>query len=158
MDNDLLALLKTDLQNARLLATLLDSERTELESRRYESLSALMRRKAELLAALEKNNERVRQLLSDTGFSHDSQGILAYCETLDRTAGTDTASQFRELQTRLTHCREMNLINASIVHRTKLHTGTLLDILRGKKAGQSLYTAEGSSSANPAIPRTLGSA
>ena len=146
-------LLKKDLQNTSLLAKLLTEEKGLLEKRNVELLSHTLRKKAELLAAIEKNDALCQKLLGNMGFSADRQGLLAWCKTQD----PKIEALFLELQQNLHSCREMNLVNAAIVHRSKLNTGKLLDILKGKTTGSGLYNPIGSTRMS-SESRTLGNA
>ena len=53
---------------------------------------------------------------------------------------------------------DMNLVNAAIVHRSKLNTGKLLNILKGRQGVTGLYTPMGAPGATDDDSRTLGNA
>ncbi len=160
-------LLAEDLQKTALLVELLGEEKQQLEQRELEALSSILHRKAQLLATIEASSTACQQFLAEAGFAGDRQGLLDCCQEVDRieAQGSDASAQsrasavalFEQLQQNLQHCRDLNLVNAAIVHRSKLNTGKLLDILRGKTDSNTLYNPVGDTS-NHGESRPLGSA
>ena len=89
-------LLEKDLQNTVDLQSLLRAERTQLEARDIGALSRTLIEKAELLAAIEQNDEARRKLLVLHGYPLDNKGMRRFCaespqrrNTLRSTTGTD---------------------------------------------------------------------
>lgn len=131
-------LLEKDLQNTVDLENLLRAERGHLESRDIGALSRTLIEKAEVLAAIEQNDEARRKLLVQQGYPADNQGMRRFCSESPR--GVSLYDQLRE---QIAQCAALTNINGAIVHRSRLNTRHVLDILRGKGTQSSLYTSAG---------------
>mgnify|MGYP001581475856 CR=1 FL=1 len=131
-------LLEKDLQNTVDLENLLRAERAQLESRDIGALSRILIEKAEVLAAIEQNDEARRKLLVQQGYPADNQGMRRFCSESPR--GVSLYDQLRE---QIAQCAALTNINGAIVHRSRLNTRHVLDILRGKGTQSSLYTSAG---------------
>ena len=131
-------LLEKDLQNTVDLGSLLRAERTQLEARDIGALSRTLIEKAELLAAIEQNDEARRKLLVLHGYPLDNKGMRRFCA--ESTRGVTLYDQLRE---QIAQCAALTNINGAIVHRSRLNTRHVLDILRGKGTQSSLYTSVG---------------
>lgn len=145
------ALIESDLANTQALCQLLQEERQQLEARNLEALQHLLLQKTRLLAAIESNGNSCKSLLQQAGFPGTRQGMSEYCRQLDLTV------PFTALQDSLRKCKELTLINGAIVHRSKINTMKIIDILRGIPTGSGLYTHAGES-AHATEFRSLGNA
>ncbi|MDO9317083.1 MAG: flagellar protein FlgN [Gammaproteobacteria bacterium] len=132
-------LLEKDLQNTVDLENLLRAERTQLEARDIGALSRTLIEKAEVLASIEQNDEARRKLLAQHGYPADNKGMRRFCSESPR--GVTLYDQLRE---QIAQCAALTNINGAIVHRSRLNTRHVLDILRGKGTQSSLYTSAGS--------------
>ncbi|MDP2139349.1 MAG: flagellar protein FlgN [Gammaproteobacteria bacterium] len=137
-DQNLHKLLEKDLQNALNLENLLRAERAQLESRDIGALTRTLSEKAEVLAAIERNDESRRSMLKALGLPNDSQGMRQYCA-----ASAEGPALYDELRQRISLCAGLIEINGAIVHRSRLNTRQVLDILQGKAAQADLYTRKG---------------
>lgn len=131
-------LLEKDLQNTVDLENLLRAERAQLEARDIGALSRTLIEKAEVLAAIEQNDEARRKLLVQQGYPADNKGMRRFC--FESEHGVALYDQLRE---QIAQCAALTNINGAIVHRSRLNTRHVLDILRGKGTQSSLYTSVG---------------
>jgi flagellar biosynthesis/type III secretory pathway chaperone len=136
--NTLHRLLQDDLQNTLELEALLREERQQLAQRDINNLNKTLMLKAELLAKIENNDAARKKILDAEGYPVNNEGMKQFC--LDHAAD---ASVFDDLQTKLRQCAELTDINGAIVHRSKMNTRQVLDILQGKVARSSIYTNQG---------------
>jgi flagellar biosynthesis/type III secretory pathway chaperone len=136
--NTLHRLLQDDLQNTLELEALLREERQQLAQRDINNLNKTLMLKAELLAKIENNDSARKKILDAEGYPVNNAGMKQFC--LDHAAD---ASVFDDLQTKLRQCAELTDINGAIVHRSKMNTRQVLDILQGKVARSSIYTNQG---------------
>ena len=136
-DKSIQSLLEKDLHNAESLAALLLSERDQLASRDIDALNKTLMEKAQLLAAIEGNDDSRRKMLASFGRSADNNSLRDYCDK----AGFGTL--YEALQRRLKTCADLTDINGAIVHRSRLSNRHVLDIMQGKSAQTSVYTSQG---------------
>ncbi|MDT8428274.1 MAG: flagellar protein FlgN [Pseudomonadales bacterium] len=144
-------LIENDLANTEQLSQLLKNERLQLETRNLEALQSLLQQKTELLASIERNGKACKNLLQQAGFPGTRQGMKEYCQQLG------LEDSFTALQDNLRKCKELTLINGAIVHRSRINTLKIIDILRGIPTGAGLYTHAGES-AHATEFRSLGNA
>lgn len=131
-------LLEKDLQNTMNLENLLRAEREQLECRDIGALSKTLIVKAEILAAIEHNDEARRKILASSGYPADNQGLKQYCT--DSEQGVDA---LEALHLQLRKCAELTDLNGAIVHRSRINTRQVLDIMQGKTKQSGLYTSQG---------------
>jgi len=127
------------------LNTLLMVERTALKDRDTANIKSLLEQKTGLLKELEANATQRSQLLTQSGFNGDEQGMNAYLESLPATASA-LINQWQILKDKLLSCKEANQINGSIVNRSRAQVESLLNIMRGQSGTQKIYTGAGKSS------------
>jgi len=127
------------------LNTLLMVERTALKDRDTTNIKSLLEQKTGLLRELEANATQRSQLLTQSGFDGNEQGMTAYLETLPTTASA-LINQWQILKDKLLSCKEANQINGSIVNRSRAQVESLLNIMRGQSGEQKIYTGTGKSS------------
>jgi len=126
------------------LNTLLMVERTALKDRDTTNIKSVLEQKTGLLKELETNATQRSQLLAQSGFDGDEQGMNAYLETLPVTASA-LINQWHVLKDKLLSCKEANQINGSIVNRSRAQVESLLNIMRGQSGEQKIYTGAGKS-------------
>ena len=100
-DKSIQSLLEKDLHNAESLAALLLSERDQLASRDIDALNKTLMEKAQLLAAIEGNDDSRRKMLASFGRSADNNSLRDYCDK----AGFGTL--YEALQRRLKTCADL---------------------------------------------------
>ncbi|MDX1489648.1 MAG: flagellar protein FlgN [Pseudohongiellaceae bacterium] len=131
-------LLQQDLDNTTDLIALLREERSLLAKRDIENLNGTLMRKAELLAKIESNDAQRKNILATEGYAVSNEGMKQFC--IDNAADETI---FDKLQANIRQCSELTDINGAIVHRSRMNTRQVLDILQGKVAGSSTYTSQG---------------
>ncbi|MDY0007618.1 MAG: flagellar protein FlgN [Spongiibacteraceae bacterium] len=131
-------LIRADLATTQTLLTLLQREKTALETREYEGFDALLADKQRAVAELEQGAGERAALLAASDY-HDDAALLAACTN----AAPDTATCWRELIAHWEQCQHLNQVNEQIVRRTRLVIGRVLDILQGRSERVDLYDAGG---------------
>jgi len=136
-ETSLKSLIEKDLQNADILATLLQTERDMLTTRDIGALNKILMEKAQLLADIERNDDSRRKMLASFGHSIDNRALRDFC------IKSGLGPLYENLQSKLKICAELTDINGAIVHRSKLSNRQVLDIMQGKSAHASVYTSHG---------------
>ena len=126
------------------LNTLLIAERTALKERNTANIESALEQKTELLKQLEQKATARSQLLSNSGFDGNEQGMEQYLNSLNNSA-EPLKQQWLVLKEKLETCKESNQINGAIVQRSKTQVETLLNILRGQSGQQNIYSDTGKS-------------
>jgi len=136
------------------LYQLLQAERQSLATTDADKTQEILQQKTELLQQLQQSSEQRSQLLTARGFSADEAGVHAFFATLPQPESKTLATQWQALQQKLLACREENLINGKVIHRSRRQIESLLDTLRGKDSHQRIYTGSGEAkSVNAGQPR-----
>lgn len=141
MSDALLSLINGDIDAARQLLQLIDTEFQALQVRDLAQLQQLLERKVPLLQQLERNGRERANLLQQAGVSVDREGLSQLAE---RNGSADLLAHGDELAALLDQCQEANQRNGRIIRAGQASTGRLLDILRGQDT-PNLYDRHGSS-------------
>ena len=128
------------------LKVLLTQERQQLETRKQDELANIIAQKSTLLEQLNVNAKRRQDVLQALQLPTNAAGWDSF---LQRNSGTDTLrEEWAQLITDFNDCKTMNEINGKMISRSQQTLNQLLNLLRGKVASPSLYTAQGTKSSN----------
>ncbi|MFT5693563.1 MAG: flagella synthesis protein FlgN [Oceanicoccus sp.] len=134
------------------LLTLLQDERTALETRNYDEFQDIIGKKQTLLETLESHARIRQQLLQNAGFNDEGTTL----EAADQQAPI-VAKAWRLLGEQWSKCQELNEINEQITSRTRLVVSQTLDLLRGQNTKEKLYDGKGNTN-NSSLGRSITSA
>lgn len=139
----LVAHLNQDIAICRELLGLLQQEQTALQERDTDTLETLVEKKLPLLEALDSSAQLRQQWAQSTGIISAEEG---WAELLEKLSNTDVKKQWETVVELYSETRKQNEINGKLLSRHQQTVTRILDVMRGKTAGPSLYTAAGSSS------------
>lgn len=123
------------------LKQLLANERELLEQRKQEGLQEIIERKAAAIDHL-NNSARIRnQILNALGLSTNASGWDTFLQR--NTATLPLRDEWKNLVSDFEECQKMNDVNGKMIARSQQTLNHLLNLLRGKVAAPSLYTAKG---------------
>lgn len=123
------------------LKQLLTHERELLEQRKQEGLQEIIEKKAAVIDHL-NNSARIRnQILNTLGLSTNASGWDTFLQR--NTATLPLRDDWKNLVSDFEECQKMNDVNGKMIARSQQTLNHLLNLLRGKVAAPSLYTAKG---------------
>lgn len=152
------SLIDNEQHNLSELITLLEREQQLLAERDGQALQQMMGSKAQLLNALQQNQQAREQMLQQAGMKPTPNHWRRLLLTLDKQHKGSLARQWHRLEKELARCKAQNETNGKIIHRTQFTVSHLLDVLRGKFGQPKLYNQQGTTGANSGISRTITSA
>lgn len=126
------------------LTGLLEKERSSLESRNLSALDGILQQKQSVLASIEGNDQKRRQLLLKAGVPENQTSIAQLSALIGRDSDAHLHDLLDSIKQRLDNCRELSETNRIIVHRSQVNTQRALDILRGNENAEKLYNRHGS--------------
>ncbi len=149
-------LLEQEIADMDALASLLREESQLLLAREPERLEQLLEAKSIRVSELASLDRRREELFHKLGVEGDSSEVAQALDTLFPSSGLG------ELWSRLVSlaegCRQLNRINSATVEIGQLHLSQALQILRGGRAGDTLYGADGERTGDRTTTRLLGQA
>lgn len=139
--NALRQMLAQDSAALTQLKQLLANERELLEQRKQEGLQEIIERKAAVIDHL-NNSARLRnQILNALGLATNAAGWDTFLQR--NTATLPLRDDWKNLVSDFEECQKMNDVNGKMIARSQQTLNHLLNLLRGKVAAPSLYTAQG---------------
>lgn len=125
------------------LHELLQDERQSLTASDAQKTQSLLQQKTQLLQQLDQNNRQRSELLTTRGFATDEEGVQAFLASFPPQESQAYSVQWQSLQQKLEQCKEENLINGKVIHRSRRQVDTLLNMLRGRENNHRIYTGSG---------------
>ncbi len=123
------------------LKQLLAQEREQLEQRKQDQLPQIIEQKASLLELLNNSAKQRQQILTALGLPANAQGWDLFLQR--NTATLPLRDDWKLLVSEFEDCQKMNDINGKMIARSQQTLSHLINLLRGKVAAPSLYTAQG---------------
>lgn len=123
------------------LKQLLIIEREQLAQRKQEQLSSIAEQKTVLVDQLNHNTKQRTAVLKALNLQTNAQGWDLFLQR--NTATLPLREEWQQLITEFEECQELNDINGKLIARSQQTLNHLLNLLRGKVATASLYTAQG---------------
>jgi flagellar biosynthesis protein FlgN len=123
------------------LKELLMRERTQLEKRKQDELPKIIDQKTQLLDYLNHNTQMRNQLLRAANLPCNAKGWDTFLQRDTRTLALRSAWQ--NVLSVFEECKKMNEINGKMIARSQQTLSHLINLVRGKVATPSLYTAQG---------------
>jgi len=149
MSLDITALREMIAQDSAALAQLkqlLTYEREQLEQRKQDELPKIIEKKSVLVDQLSTSAKQRQHILTTLGLPSNAAGWDTF---LQRNAATlPLCNDWKLLIAEFEECQKMNDINGKMIARSQQTLNHLLDLLRGKVAAPSLYTAQGTKTQN----------
>lgn len=128
------------------LKQLLTYEREQLEQRKQDELPKIIEKKSVLVDQLSTSAKQRQHILTTLGLPSNAAGWDTF---LQRNAATlPLCNDWKLLIAEFEECQKMNDINGKMIARSQQTLNHLLDLLRGKVAAPSLYTAQGTKTQN----------
>ncbi len=149
---ELKTIFEQDIPATAQLLTLLQNERSTLETRNYDEFHKIIGQKQTLLALLENHAAIRQQLLQKAGFNDEASSLQAATQH-----APIVAKAWRDLGEQWSRCQELNEINERIASRTRLVVSQILDLLRGQNTREKLYDGKGNTN-NSSAGRSITSA
>ena len=112
-----------------------------------ESIVQSNQSKTQLYLALQQCHSKQSTLLSEVNLSHDSQGMLAFFSLQNANTHDESMNLWRDIENRLAHCREMNLINGALISSGYEHMQRILQIIFHANDPVKTYDQKGVKSA-----------
>lgn len=123
------------------LKQLLAQEREQLEQRKQDLLPQIIEQKAALLELLGNSAKQRQQILTALNLPANAQGWDIFLQR--NTATLPLRDDWKLLVAEFEDCQKMNDINGKMIARSQQTLSQLINLLRGKVAAPSLYTAQG---------------
>lgn len=123
------------------LKQLLIQERELLEQRKQDGLQEIIQQKANIVDQLNSSAKIRQQILTALALPANATGWDIF---LQRNAITlPLRDEWKSLIAEFEECQTMNDVNGKMIARSQQTLNHLLNLLRGKVAAPSLYTAQG---------------
>jgi flagellar biosynthesis protein FlgN len=123
------------------LKQLLTRERELLEQRKQEGLQEIIEQKAAVVDHLNNSSKIRNQILNTLGLAPNASGWDTFLQR--NTATLPLRDDWKNLVSDFEECQKMNDVNGKMIARSQQTLNHLLNLLRGKVAAPSLYTAQG---------------
>ncbi len=123
------------------LKQLLTRERELLEQRKQEGLQEIIEQKAAVVDHLNNSSKIRNQILNTLGLAPNASGWDTFLQR--NTATLPLRDDWKNLVGDFEECQKMNDVNGKMIARSQQTLNHLLNLLRGKVAAPSLYTAQG---------------
>lgn len=144
MSLDITALRQMIAQDSAAIAQLkqlLAHEREQLEQRKQDELPRIVEQKAALVDQLSISAKLRQQVLTTLGLPTNARGWDMFLQR--NTTTLPLRDDWKLLVSEFEDCQKMNDINGKMIARSQQTLNQLLNLLRGKVAAPSLYTAQG---------------
>lgn len=123
------------------LKQLLIDEREQLAQRKQDQLSIIAEQKALLVDQLNHNSKQRTAVLNALNLPANAQGWDLFLQR--NTATLPLREDWQRLVVEFEECQQLNDVNGKLIARSQQTLNHLLNLLRGKVATASLYTAQG---------------
>lgn len=123
------------------LKQLLIDEREQLAQRKQDQLSIIAEQKTILVDQLNHNSKQRTAVLTALNLPTNAQGWDLFLQR--NTATLPLREDWQRLVVEFEECQQLNDINGKLIARSQQTLNHLLNLLRGKVATASLYTAQG---------------
>lgn len=123
------------------LKQLLIDEREQLAQRKQDQLSTIAEQKTILVDQLNHNSKQRTAVLNALNLPTNAQGWDLFLQR--NTATLPLREDWQRLVAEFEECQQLNDINGKLIARSQQTLNHLLNLLRGKVATASLYTAQG---------------
>ncbi len=123
------------------LKQLLLDEREQLAQRKQEQLAAIAEQKTTLVNQLSHNSKQRQSILTALNLPTNTEGWDIFLQR--NTITLPLRADWQRLVGEFEECQELNDINGKMIARSQQTLNHLLNLLRGKVATASLYTAQG---------------
>ncbi|MFC3115481.1 flagella synthesis protein FlgN [Cellvibrio fontiphilus] len=123
------------------LKQLLIDEREQLAQRKQDQLSTIAEQKTILVDQLNHNSKQRTAVLNALNLPTNAQGWDLFLQR--NTATLPLREDWQRLVVEFEECQQLNDINGKLIARSQQTLNHLLNLLRGKVATASLYTAQG---------------
>lgn len=120
---------------------LLTQERELLEQRKQEGLQEIIEQKAAVIDQLNNSAKLRQQILIALGLPTNAAGWDTFLQRNNATL--PLRDDWQILVSEFEECQKMNDVNGKMIARSQQTLNHLLNLLRGKVAAPSLYTAQG---------------
>lgn len=131
--------LQAELQLARQLAVILETERNALSQSDSVVLDQCVRAKQPLIKQLEQFGRQRDLILKTAGFPAGKQGMEAFVANQSDNEAHALQSLLEQLKVQAKRCRDHNQINGGIVNVNRQYLQRALSILRGRDPESSAY-------------------
>lgn len=140
LDRELPAVLRRQIETARVLLDVLREERTALDSRTLAKIQAAAQDKNTLISGLEAQTRELREILREAGVpdtAEDPEKVFA-------APGLEPLQEmWRTLCPLLNECRRQNQVNGGKIEMSRRFAQQMLDALRGGIPSERVYGREG---------------
>ncbi len=143
-----------DMATCASLLELLTQEQTALKRRDADAVESILEKKVSLLEILEGSAKLRQAWAVSAQQTSDEQG---WSQIISELGNSEIKQQWAALKDMYIAVRQQNEINGKLLARHQKTVSRLLDVMRGKTAGPSLYNASGYSS-NQARSNKFGEA
>ncbi len=123
------------------LKQLLIDEREQLAQRKQDQLATIAEQKTALVDQLNHNSKQRMAVLNALNLPANAQGWDLFLQR--NTTTLPLREEWQRLVMEFEECQAMNDINGKLIARSQQTLNHLLNLLRGKVATASLYTAQG---------------
>lgn len=134
-------MLDQDTAAIHALKQLLIDEREQLAQRKQDRLSDIANQKLSLLDQLNNSSKQRQQILNALELPNNATGWDLFLQR--NTTTLPLRADWQQLLTDFEECQTLNDINGKMIARSQQTLNHLLNLLRGKVASTSLYTAQG---------------
>ncbi|MDO3385090.1 flagellar protein FlgN [Gilvimarinus sp. SDUM040013] len=134
-------MLNNDIAAAEALLDLLRQENELLKERKHPELETIVSAKSEHLNTLDAHARERSALLKSLGLANDSDGWVQYMHSQPPLVAL--TEQWTQLQELVHQCTLQNDKNGKLINRSQQTLNRLLDLVKGKGAGENLYNAKG---------------
>lgn len=123
------------------LKQLLIQERELLEQRKQDGLQEIIQQKANIVDQLNSSAKIRQQILTALALPANASGWDIFLQR--NTITLPLRDEWKSLIAEFEECQTMNDVNGKLIARSQQTLNHLLNLLRGKVAAPSLYTAQG---------------
>lgn len=123
------------------LKQLLLEEREQLAQRKQDRLAIIAEQKTSLVEQLSHNSKQRMKVLSALNLPTNAQGWDLFLQR--NTLTLPLREDWQQLVRNFEECQTMNGINGKLIARSQQTLNHMLNLIRGKVATASLYTAQG---------------
>lgn len=134
-------MLAQDSSAIQQLKQLLIDEREQLAQRKQDRLAIIAEQKTILVGQLSHNSKQRQKVLNALNLPANAQGWDLLLQR--NTTTLPLRADWQLLVSEFEECQELNDINGKMIARSQQTLNHLLNLLRGKVATASLYTAQG---------------
>lgn len=125
------SVLQSELNIARQLAELLNTEREALALSDIDAINQINQQKQPLIMKLEQHGRQRDGLLNATGFPTGKQGLEAFIENQTEDDATALKQLISTLKIAAQHCQQRNQVNGGIVSINRQYLQRAISVLRG---------------------------